>query len=312
MQIGRLQTSVAEHVRRAATEKSLQDAHITEMKAKHKVAIQEARRTEKRLQKKLDTMKNKLQDAEKGRVKTKNRGRNVQDRQKRARLANCYEATIQLLYDIGEVYDGNGDYSSREEATSVGMKEVMTRAMARGEPFDVSDWLPDKMRHRLEKENIEKVNQHVSDPERVAAALDAGPVTYGKLTNVLAVLLPEGRGWRPATSRIVDARKKTTATMQDILPIWVTPGGSTTWFRWEDSFNASSHGTAIRLRQWDTHGSNSTQTHSAKMRKLLNFMTVMMRRGTLYWMSMERRMLSLQFLLMDAAMERGQTFSHAL
>eukprot|EP00245_Coleochaete_scutata_P013352 TRINITY_DN5402_c0_g9_i1.p1 TRINITY_DN5402_c0_g9~~TRINITY_DN5402_c0_g9_i1.p1 ORF type:complete len:493 (+),score=68.12 TRINITY_DN5402_c0_g9_i1:77-1480(+) len=153
------------------------------------------------------------------------RGGVVGKRQKSNRLALCYEATMGLLNDIGRAYEGTGSFSSHEEATSAGMKDIMTRAMARGQPFDAADWIPDRMRKRLGAEAVNEVKKHVNNPDRVAAALDAGLVTYQKLANVLKVLLPEGRGWRPATARIVDARKRTTETMQKILPIWTTPGG---------------------------------------------------------------------------------------
>eukprot|EP00245_Coleochaete_scutata_P012325 TRINITY_DN4760_c0_g4_i1.p1 TRINITY_DN4760_c0_g4~~TRINITY_DN4760_c0_g4_i1.p1 ORF type:complete len:558 (-),score=85.92 TRINITY_DN4760_c0_g4_i1:2498-4171(-) len=225
--ICRLEKSLADRMHQAAAEKSLHDEMMKARKAGHKEERKAYKKSEKKLQARVKALEAKLAKEKAGGSALKNmRVGAVRGRMQRKRKEKCYEATMQLLGDIGRAYERAGNYSSQEEATAAGMKEIMTRAIARGQLFNASDWLPERTRKRLEMEAVGKVKKLINNPDRVAAALDAGPVTYGKLSNVLKVLLPEGRGWRPATARIVEARKRTTETMQKVLPIWTTPGGT--------------------------------------------------------------------------------------
>eukprot|EP00245_Coleochaete_scutata_P008444 TRINITY_DN2573_c0_g3_i1.p1 TRINITY_DN2573_c0_g3~~TRINITY_DN2573_c0_g3_i1.p1 ORF type:complete len:517 (+),score=45.54 TRINITY_DN2573_c0_g3_i1:480-2030(+) len=149
---------------------------------------------------------------------------NVGERQQGNRMARCYTAVVALLDELGRVFAGSSDFDTQEDATNGVMREILTRSLRRGLPYDPLDWLPSKTKETLQKQATENIRCYVNDPNRVARAQEKAGVTVEAIHSILKEILPDGRGWRPTPAKVIAARKTRTDIMQRLLPVWATSG----------------------------------------------------------------------------------------
>eukprot|EP00245_Coleochaete_scutata_P002834 TRINITY_DN1398_c0_g3_i1.p1 TRINITY_DN1398_c0_g3~~TRINITY_DN1398_c0_g3_i1.p1 ORF type:complete len:421 (+),score=80.69 TRINITY_DN1398_c0_g3_i1:273-1535(+) len=179
----------------------------------------------KRLTKKIESLKTKLETARDMRGRFAAFGNaDVGERQKRNRLNKCYDAVMELLAQIGRLYAGTTDYETQEEATTAVMRDILTRSVGKGMPYDPIDWVPLKSKQQMERQTKESIQIYVNDPQRVARAQEKAGNTLGAVNIVLKEVLPEGRGWRPSATKLIAAKRTRTDTMQRVLPIWAWTG----------------------------------------------------------------------------------------
>lgn len=104
-----------------------------------------------------------------------------------------------------------------------GMQAILGTLYREGLVVNLSAWLPKRCRDSIISEAEEVLREQLRDPERVDLAMAESGVTMEAIRLILKTLVPQ-RGWKASLVKVVAARKDTNAVMQQLLPIWGTPG----------------------------------------------------------------------------------------
>eukprot|EP00245_Coleochaete_scutata_P010491 TRINITY_DN367_c0_g2_i1.p1 TRINITY_DN367_c0_g2~~TRINITY_DN367_c0_g2_i1.p1 ORF type:complete len:404 (-),score=81.55 TRINITY_DN367_c0_g2_i1:980-2191(-) len=145
-------------------------------------------------------------------------------RQKSKRLAKAYGCFTAFVHGVGSAYGADETKDGMHDCIAKGMKAILTRARRRGKVRNLLTWLPDKDLDSFTKQQIDPLKQFIGDPNKFATAQQKAGLSCIEAHTFAKALLPQGRGWRPHISTVVNARKTKDEEMQQLMPVWGTPG----------------------------------------------------------------------------------------